>query len=158
MDFNLRRAIPLAMAAGVAATLALGVGWSVRAHDDDDGAGEPRCSNRTLRGDYGFSVDGQILAGPRTGLLRAVAMTHYDGNGNLSQVDFATINGIPTGTDWRAATGTYDLNPDCTGRAEFTANDGSPTLHLRMVVVDRGREIRTIVEGNATGSTGIKVR
>ena len=156
MDFNLRRAIPLAMAAGVALTLAVSVGWSVRA--DDDGPAEARCSNRTLRGDYGFSVDGQILAGPRPGLLRALAMTHFDGDGNLSQVDFLTINGIPAGPAWRPATGTYDVNPDCTGTAEFTANDGSPTVHLRLVVVDRGRQVLTIVEGNPAGSTGIKVR
>jgi hypothetical protein len=158
MDLNLRRAVPLAMAAGVAVTLALGAVWNVRAHDDDDGAAGPRCSSRTLRGDYGFDIGGQILAGPRAGILRGVAMTHFDGDGKLSQVDFATINGIPVSPDWRPVSGVYDLNPDCTGTAELHPSDGSPTLHLRLVVVDRGREIRTIVEGNATGSTGIKVR
>jgi hypothetical protein len=158
MDFKLRRAIPLAVATGLAVTLTLSVGWSVRAHDDDDGAAEPRCSNRTLRGDFGFDIGGQVLAGPRAGILRGVAMTHFDGDGKLSQVDFATINGVPSWPDWRPVSGTYDLNPDCTGTAELHASDGSPTLHLRMVVVDRGRQIRTIVEGNATGSTGIKVR
>ncbi len=35
--------------------------------------------------------------------------------------------------------------------------DGSPTLRLRVVVVDRGNQIFTVVERNATGSTGIKV-
>ncbi|HEY3214881.1 MAG TPA: hypothetical protein VGK93_00160 [Candidatus Eisenbacteria bacterium] len=157
MHFNLRSAIPVAMAAGLAATLALSTVWSVTA-DDDDG-GEGRCSNRTLRGDYGFDIGGQILTGPLAGnVLRGVAMTHFDGHGNLTQVDFATFNGVPGWPDWRPATGTYDLNPDCTGTAEIIPSDQSPSLHLRMVVVDRGREIRTIVEGNATGSTGIKVR
>jgi hypothetical protein len=158
MDLNLRRAVPLAMAAGVAVTLSLGAVWSVRAHDDDDGAAEARCSNRTLRGDYGFDIGGQILAGPRAGILRGVAMTHFDGDGKLTQVDFATINGVPAWSDWRPVSGVYDLNADCTGTAELRPNDGSPTVHLRLVVVDRGKQIRTIVEGNATGSTGIKVR
>jgi hypothetical protein len=85
-------------------------------------------------------------------------MTHFDGNGSLTQVDFATINGIPAWPDWRPVSGVYDLNADCTGTAELRPNDGSPTLHLRLVVVDRGKQILTIVEGNATGSTGIKVR
>jgi hypothetical protein len=156
MHFTLRRAIPVALAVGLASTLALSTVGSVAA--DNDEGGEARCSNQTLRGDYGFDIGGQILAGPRAGILRGVAMTRFDGQGNLSQVDFATINGIPGWPDWRPATGTYDLNPDCTGTAEFTPSDGSPTIHLRMVVVNRGREIRTIVEGNATGSTGIKVR
>jgi hypothetical protein len=156
MEFNLHRAIPLAMAAGVAVTVAVSVGWSVRA--DDESPAEARCSNRTLRGDYGFYIGGQVLAGPHAGILRGVAMTHFDGDGKLSQVDFATINGIPTGSDWRPVSGVYDLNPDCTGTAELHPSDGSPTLHLRLVVVDRGKQIRTIVEGNATGSMGIKVR
>ena len=149
------RAIPVTMALGLAVTLALSTPRGVTAHGDDHHRG---CSNDTLRGDYGFSVDGQILAGPRTGLLRAVAMTHFDGEGELNQVDFATINGIPTGADWRPGTGMYDINPDCTGAAQINFTDGSPALHLRLLVVDGGREVRAIVEGNATGSTGIKVR
>jgi hypothetical protein len=116
-----------------------------------------RCSNRTLRGDYGFDIDGTILAGPKAGLLRGVAMTRFDGDGNLSQVDFVTNNGAPGGPDWRPATGTYDLNPDCTGTAEIVFTDGSPALHLWLVVADRGRQIRTVVVGNPTGSSGIKV-
>jgi hypothetical protein len=117
-----------------------------------------RCSNRTLRGDYGFSIDGTILAGtPNAFLLRGVAMTHFDGRGNLSQVDFTTRNGAPLSPDWRPAAGTYEINADCTGAAQIIPSDGSPVLNLRLVVVDRGREVRTIVLGNATGSVGIKV-
>lgn len=123
-----------------------------KAQSDDGG-----CSVRTLRGSYGFSIDGQILAGPRAGLLRGVAMTQFDGRGNLQQVDFTTINGVPTGTDWRPATGFYRVNADCTGTAEIVPGDGSPTLKLRLVVVRNGKEVRTVVEGNATGSIGVRV-
>jgi hypothetical protein len=117
-----------------------------------------KCSNRTLRGDYGFSIDGTILAGtPNAFLLRGVAMTHFDGHGNLSQVDFTTRNGAPLTSDWRPAVGTYAINADCTGTAQIIPGDGSPTVNLRLVVVDRGREVRTIVVGNASGSVGIRV-
>ena len=117
-----------------------------------------KCSDRTLRGDYGFSIDGTILAGtPNAFLLRGVAMTHFDGHGNLSQVDFTTRNGAPTTADWRPAVGTYAINADCTGTAQIVPSDGSPALNLRLVVVDRGREVRTIVVGNGTGSVGIRV-
>lgn len=115
------------------------------------------CSNRTLRGSYAFNIDGTIVAGPNRLLLRGLAMTEFDGRGNLTQVDFATINGAPTGTDWRPGTGTYELNSDCTGTMEIIQSDGSPTLRLRMVVADRGRTVYNIVEGNATGATGTKV-
>jgi len=124
-------------------------------------AGQPlTCSNRTLRGDYGAAIDGAIvLPSPAPNiLLRGLAMTHYDGHGNFSQVDFVTANGVPEVSDWRPATGTYQVNPDCTGTAEIHFDDGSASLNLRLVVVDRGRQLMTIVEGIPTGALGIKVR
>jgi hypothetical protein len=115
------------------------------------------CSNRALRGSYAFNIDGTIVAGPNRLLLRGLAMTQFDGRGNLSQVDFTTINGAPTGADWRPGQGSYELNSDCTGTMEIMPGDGSPALQLRMVVADHGRTIYNIVEGNATGATGTKV-
>jgi hypothetical protein len=118
---------------------------------------QARCSNRTLRGSYAFNIDGTIVAGPNRLLLRGLAMTQFDGRGNLSQVDFTTINGTPAGTDWRSGWGTYEINSDCTGTMEIIQSDGSPTLRLRLVVADHGRTIYNIVEGSSTGATGTKV-
>jgi len=114
------------------------------------------CSNETIRGDYGFRVDGQILAGPIAGVLRGLAMTHFDGEGNLTQVDFSTINGVPRSQNWRPVVGTYSVNGNCTGTAKLIPSDGSPSINLRLIVVRNGREIDAIVEGNATGSIGIR--
>ena len=118
---------------------------------------EPRCSNRTLSGSYALNIDGTIFAGPNRLLLRGVAMRQFDGRGNLSQVDFTTINGAPAGTDWRSGSGTYELNSDCTGTMEISQSDGSPTLRLRLVVADHGRTTYDVSEGNSTGATGTKV-
>jgi len=115
------------------------------------------CSTRMLRGDYGFQIDGQLLAGPVQGILRGLAMTTFDGKGGLTQVDFATINGVPRWTGWRPVTGSYTVNRDCTGSAELIPSDGSPALKLRLIVVKGGKEIHTVVEGNATGSVGYRV-
>jgi hypothetical protein len=117
---------------------------------------ESRCSNRTLRGSYGGSFDGQIPAGPGTLLLRGLVMTQFDGEGNLSQVEFVTLNGAPPSSEWRASQGTYEIEADCTGGAEITQSDGS-ILRQRWVVINRGREIRAVVEGAAAGGTRIKV-
>jgi hypothetical protein len=141
---------------------AIAFGPLVGAQTDDElgesAMGAAKCSNRTLRGSYGFSIDGTILAGtPNAFLLRGVALTRFDGEGTLSQVDFTTRNGVPFSADWRPAVGTYDINPDCTGTAQIIPSDGSPALNLRLVVVDRGREVRTTVVGNASGSVGIRV-
>jgi hypothetical protein len=115
------------------------------------------CSDQTLNGSYAFEIDGQILSGPFAGVLRGVAMTQFDGHGNLDQVDFATLNGIPRWTGWRSVTGTYQVNADCTGEAVLNPSDGSPSLHLFLVVANHGQEIKTIVAGNATGSRGTRV-
>ena len=147
----------LLMVCGIVALGPL-AGAQAEDRDGDSSGAWLKCSNRSLRGNYGFSIDGTILAGtPNAFLLRGVAMTHFDGQGNLSQVDFTTRNGAPFGADWRPAVGSYEINGDCTGTAQIVPADGSPTLNLRLVVVDRGREVRTIVVGNATGSVGKRV-
>jgi hypothetical protein len=144
-----------ALAAALTLTIHAGVGHAgdgdARALDADG----PECSNRTLRGDFAFTIDGTVLAGPSPVLVRAVAMTSFDGDGHLTQVDFATFNGVPAWADWRPAVGTYSVNPDCTGRALIVPVSGPP-LDLRLVVSDGGRRVATVVVGNATGSLGIK--
>jgi len=104
---------------------------------DSFAASHAECSDRTLRGDYAFVIDGTILTAPSPLLLRGVAMTHFDSNGNLNQVDFVTLNGVAGGPDWRPATGTYEINPDCTGKAQIIPV-GAPPLNLRLVVGNRG--------------------
>lgn len=123
---------------------------------DPGSASQASCSNRTLRGSYAFNIDGTIVAGPNRLLLRGLAMTQFDGDGGLSQVDFTTVNGTPAGTDWRSGLGSYDMNPDCTGTMEIIQSDGS-SLRLRFLVADHGRTIYNIVEGSSTGATGTKV-
>jgi hypothetical protein len=155
----------LAVAMRAALVLALGAFPATSgAHDQEgraaageDSGGGLECSDRTLRGDYGFRVDGTILTGPAPVLLRAVAMTHFDGHGNLTQVDFATMNGVPSSPNWRPATGTYAVNADCTGSAVIVPAFG-PTINLRLVVFDGGDQVATVVIGNATGSVGTRVR
>lgn len=148
-----KHALPVLAAAVGATLLALATPLPLRA--DDEGA----CSNRTLRGSYGFNIDGQIMPPGAPALtLRGVAMTQFDGDGNLSQVDHTTLNGVPRWAGWRSGVGTYNVNPDCTGTAQIIPNDGSPALNLHLVVFDHGRQVRTVVDGNATGSLGVRVR
>ena len=164
---QIKTTLNLAVAVGFALTLASGVSRPVSADEprgdaeatnaDSFSTSHAECSNHTLRGDYAFVIDGTILTAPSPLLLRGVAMTHFDGNGNLSQVDFVTLNGVAGGPDWRPATGTYEIDPDCTGKAQIIPV-GAPPLNLRLVVGDRGRQLWTVVIGNATGSTGTRVR
>ncbi len=96
------------------------------------------CTNATIEGDYGFTVTGTRRSAPVPGApvetIVGVAMTHFDGSGNLTQTDniHGSINGFP-GPDRKGA-GTYTINPDCTGTMTLDS-PGSPTLTLRIVAV-----------------------
>ena len=157
MKQSMNRTIAVATRAALVAALALTIHAGVgRAGDERTADGDgPECSNHTLRGDFAFTIDGTILAGPSPILVRGVAMTNFDGDGHLTQVDFVTMNGVPGSPDWRPAAGTYSVNADCTGRALIVPVAGPP-LDLRLVVSDGGRRVATVVVGNATGSLGIK--
>jgi hypothetical protein len=88
---------------------------SAMAESDDK-----RCSNRTLFGDYGSVAEGVLLnvpGLPPEAQFRAVAMTHFDGKGNLPWVEHTVINGTLLEPGWMPASGTYDVNPDRTGTA-----------------------------------------
>src|SRR5260370_15146497 len=83
---------------------------------------EMKCTNRTLLGDYGFAIEGVLLAVPGVTLppgaalpVRGVAMTHFDGKGNLTQVDHVVVNGVPPPVAGNPGSGPYTVDPDCTG-------------------------------------------
>jgi hypothetical protein len=114
-----------------------------------------RCSNRTLNGDYGFTLEGTIL-GPNTP-LRGLVMQHYDGNGNITQVDHVIDDGMPPTQEWAPGTGTYTVNPDCTGAGVINSSSGHGPLPIHFVVVNNGKQIFQVVDGNAVSTVGHKV-
>jgi hypothetical protein len=134
-------AIPLMIACGLLVSIA-----SARA--------DSNCSNQTLHGDYGSTIEGEILG---FGPVRGVAMAHFDGKGNMTQVDHVVVNGILPALQWTPGFGTYTVNPDCTGTGQINI-PGSPfsPVNLHFVVVRQGKEIRTVVDANAVTSVGIR--
>jgi hypothetical protein len=112
------------------------------------------CSNATLTGSYAFQITGQILApAPVAGSVGGVALTVFDGNGNLTQVDNVVHNGAVPVEDWRPAVGTYTVNGNCTGTFTFTPQptnpaDAGPALALHFVVSRDGTKIYTTVTGS----------
>src|SRR6185295_7270245 len=129
-----------------AAAMATGGARLVGANDrDKDEHRDGRhCSEATIRGDYGIQVQGTRPApGGLTESVIGVVLRHYDGRGNISQID--NVKGSITGiVPDRQGFGTYDVSPDCTGIARFQPGPGI-LLEERLVIVDDGREIRTMV-------------
>jgi hypothetical protein len=144
---------------------------AARAQDNDNDG----CRNATLHGDYAFRISGEVFVPssdipptPTTEVMvyrDGVAMTHFDGAGKLTQVDFVMGNGqtpsqqlpVPdpkyvdpktgfsTG-EW----GTYGVYPDCTGTA--TINFPPPldmksgnVITLMFVIANNGQTLHTIV-------------
>jgi hypothetical protein len=105
------------------------------------------CSNQTLSGDYGTLIEGTIL-GPNL-TLRTLTLVHYDGQGGFTGKDFVVVGGNPPAEEWRPSSGTYSVNPDCTGSATVDVAPGSPPLGYHFIIVDDGRKILLVVNGSA---------
>jgi hypothetical protein len=117
-----------------------------------------RCSTRTLSGDYGYAAEGVLLPAPGVTLqFRGVGMAHFDGRGNLTWVEHTVVDGSPLDPGWTAASGTYAVNPDCTGTAVVNTPNSPYPLNLAFVVVKQGRQINTVLDANAISTVFTKV-
>ena len=137
----LRRAVHIAAIVGLVATLALRVPLGASPQDDRKGR---VCSTHTLRGDYGLIGSGVRGLGPGASeTFATTSMVTYDGQGGFSAVGVShgQVTGVREGLP---VTGTYYVNPDCTG-GQTTNIPGVPPLEDRFVIVDNGHEVRTVV-------------
>ncbi len=102
------------------------------------------CSNSTIRGSYAFTIHGTIfLPNGSTLLIDGLAKQTFDGDGNFTQVDAVATNGnLPPG--WRPGSGTYSVNPDCTGTQTIVI-PGNPDVHVQFIVAQSGNTIHQVV-------------
>ena len=147
----MRRTIPLALLSGVmialAATLASG---SSRQTAVADGG----CSNHSLRGAYGFAVEGQAFGanGQESAEFADEGRTVFDGRGSFTGSGTESLNGAINPV---AFSGTYSVESDCTGMATI---HGGLTAQLRFMLVERGQEIDVIDTDPGIVATGQIVR
>ena len=116
------------------------------------------CSNSTIRGSYAYTIHGQVFLpnGP-TLLINGLARTTFDGEGNLTELDAISANGN-VAPGWVSNTGTYSVNPDCTGTITVT-NGNQPLVHLQMIVAQSGNTIHEMLidPGFATSADGERI-
>lgn len=131
------RPLSLAIALAVAAPAALSAGEEPQ--DDHE------CSVASLHGTYGIQMSGTRPSAPGGPIesMVGVVIRDYDGQGGFTQVD--NVKGSISG--WvpdRQGSGTYTVNADCTGATLFQPGPGQ-TVAERFVIVDKGREVRSMV-------------
>lgn len=116
-------------------TLALVATQAARANE--------RCSNATLSGTYADQDTGTIVG---VGPFAGVNVDSFDGRGKLTISGVSSVNGsVSQGT----STGTYQVNPDCTGT--YTVKDSSgDTFDAFFVISDNGNQLRIVITDPGT--------
>jgi hypothetical protein len=101
------------------------------------------CTNMTVKGAWVQSLHGLIFLPDGTSLVLAgVSKTTYDGLGHSTVLDASGVNGnVPTG--WRTGSGTYTVNPDCTG-TETVSFPGQPDIHAQFVLAQSGNKLHYV--------------
>ncbi len=106
-----------------------------------------QCSDRTLKGSFGYTVTGSIVTavGPLvSGPFAAVGRIVFDGEGHVSTVRSLSDNGNVIQND--SGSGTYTLQSDCTGSFNITVGPPGEAVVLDLnIVFDGSGELRGLV-------------
>jgi hypothetical protein len=119
-------------------------------------ADEPRaCSNASLRGSFGFTSQGALVANlppPVLGPFGEIGRQTFDGRGNTEGAATLSGNGNINRVTFQ---GTYIVNPDCTGDMTLYVSPFGSTVNLDFVIDDNGNELRAIVTGAGVVETRV---
>lgn len=133
---------------GACLLLSLGLSNAPAAHASS------RCRNATIAGSFGIQTTGTLFEGAPVpaGLFASTGSIIFDGNGNSSTRQTLSFNGtiVPS-----QATGTYEVEEDCTLTAKFIDEASGAQLTISGVIVKRGIEILIISTDPYTVVTGI---
>ena len=143
-----RAVAPTTLAVVFTTVFALGIVPRAQAGQDKE------CSNATLRGSFGFSSTGTLLAipPPSAGPFGEIGRQTFDGEGNTDGTATLTANGNLRRVTWQ---GTYVVNPDCTGSMTLFVSPIGATVNLDFVIDADETELRAISTGpTGTGAIG----
>lgn len=105
-------------------------------------AADRSCSNATLRGPYSDQDTGTIVG---VGPFAGVNLDRFDGKGHLTISGMSSLNG---GVSVGVETGTYHVNPDCTGT--YTVTGGGLTIDGFFVIDQDGNELQIVITDAGT--------
>jgi hypothetical protein len=120
-----------------AAITAFALAIAPTAKADDKG-----CSNNSLRGTYAYTSTGFITAPPAfAGPFAETGAQTFNGGGETAATATLSQNGNILQV---SITGTYTVNPDCTGTLTLQVAPIGITVHVFFVVTDNGDGFQAI--------------
>jgi hypothetical protein len=138
-----------------------GIGKRVASPDDNEDGdfSPPACSLQTIRGFYGTSTTGSILAAGPVGLVADVGKITFDGNAGASQTTTVSLNGMIL-PNRSSVAGSYSVNPDCTGELSITlpTPTGTTLSTSRFVIVEGGNQLLLVNTGFGRALAGVATR
>jgi len=105
------------------------------------------CSNLTAKGLWGATIEGSVVGS--SSVFRGLVLGYFDGKGHITQVDHVVGDGVPPAEEWTPGTGTYSVNPDCTGSAVINSGESPYPIALHFIIVANGRKMLQVVDANA---------
>jgi hypothetical protein len=126
------------------------------------GAGHPEqalsensCSLRTLKGTYAYHCSGVHLGSGQPVYVAFAGKDHYNGDGTLTGVYTFSENGtIARNISY---TGTYTVNPDCTGA--YTSVDANGVFtHLDLFFGRDGEEVNFVLTDEGVVDAAVERR
>jgi len=114
-----------------AMVLALSLAPAVKAADKG-------CTNASLKGTFSHIGTGFITAS--AGTLAGVGTDTFDGNGGITGAATLSVNGHAAAV---SETGTYQVNPDCTGTYTVKSSTGGSTTAF-FAIDDGGNEVKAV--------------
>jgi hypothetical protein len=121
----------------MAAITALALGVASTANADDKG-----CSTASLQGTFAYTSTGFITAPPEiAGPFAETGTQTFDGRGHTTAAVTLSQNGniLPV-----TVTGTYTVNPDCTGTMTLQVSPIAVTVDVFFVIDDSGNGFQAI--------------
>ena len=104
------------------------------------------CSNATPRGGFAYTSTGTLLDSyvppPLAGPFAEVGRQTFDGKGNTDATATSSANGNIVQV---TISGTYTVNPDCTGTMTLNVSPLGAVVHADFVISNDGAELRAIV-------------
>lgn len=138
----------------VAAVLAAAIGLAVgRFTVQPVARAQEGCTSATFKGVYGYVHNGSFYYQDGSwGAYAAAGKMAADGNGAVSNTETASFDGVVQRN--QNYSGTYSINEDCTGTANFTDSNGKAIASFDLVLTGAGKGVQMIETDTDTMISG----